>query len=1194
MSRQAFEALAAAGRPAIAFIVHGWGGGIRRHVDDLANLIAGEVEVLFIEPASGDIVRVRSHRAGATAYFDLPGELDLLATLLRAVGVVRLHLHHVNGLPQAILDLFPATGLPYDVTLHDYLAICPQLHLVTADGRYCGEPAIPGCSVCLAGRPPAWPLDIVAWRNRFGDVLRGAARVIAPSIDVATRISRYVHHANIDVWPHAEEPIAVPALTRVATLGTLSAAKGLRVVVACAQHAQSTSLPLSYRVLGALGAPLPSLPSWRISFTGEYDEAELPHLLAAERPSILWFPSQVPETYAYTLSHAIASGLPIVASDLGALPSRLDGRANTRIVRWDASPAEWNEALCALAPPGAERSVRVAERADHYRTRYLAGLATPTARPPLPVLGHRHFDAPAGAAGPTMSLTALADAGVRCGHAEARTELFRRITRVDADVDELNARIAVLHEDADRSRELTEAARARIASIEASTTWRMTAPARALVRGVKASVGRVRTGAGQLHRLPRQASLALTLLRDEGPRALAVRIAYKVRGGHRFRPSRTVSYVQAKAIEPLAFAPTSAPRTSIVIPVYGKPLLTFTCLQSVHAHTATGAYEVIVVDDASPEPVEAALEGLSGVRFERNASNLGFIGSCNRGVALARGEFVVLLNNDTVVTEGWLDAILQVFATRRDTGIVGAKLIYPDGRLQEAGGIVWNDGSAWNVGRDEDPDTPAYNYLREADYVSGACLAIRKTLFEQVGGFDRRFAPAYYEDTDLAFAVRAAGYRVYYQPHATVVHFEGQTSGTDLASGVKRHQSINQERFRGKWAPVLAAHRSNGLRPELERDRNAKRRVLFVDACMLTPDQDSGSMRTLAMLELMVDAGCKVTFVADNLEHRQPYVAQLQQRGIEVEFSPYTRSVTDLLRARGREFDLVVLARHYVANRHVDDVRKFAPGAFLAFDTVDLHFLRAERLAELERSAGARVAARSRREEELSLIRRVDATIVVSPVERDVLREAVPGAQVMLLSNIHDPMSGGRPFAERQGLVFIGGFQHPPNTDGVLWYAREVMPLLRERLPGVVTYIVGSKVPSTVRALARDDFVVTGYVADVSPFFTGCRASIAPLRYGAGVKGKVNLAMSYGLPVVATPTAVEGMHLVPDEDVLVAEDPAAFADAVMRLYGDETLWNRLSANGVTNIQRHFSRDVARAALDALFTSVDARKPAKRR
>jgi glycosyltransferase involved in cell wall biosynthesis len=215
-------------------------------------------------------------------------------------------------------------------------------------------------------------------------------------------------------------------------------------------------------------------------------------------------------------------------------------------------------------------------------------------------------------------------------------------------------------------------------------------------------------------------------------------------------------------------------------------------------------------------------------------------------------------------------------------------------------------------------------------------------------------------------------------------------------------------------------------------------------------------------------------------------------------------------------------------------------------------------------------------------------TIVVSPVERELLAGLAPESRVLLLSNIHEPLPGGKPFAQRHGLVFIGGFQHPPNTDAVLWYAREVLPYVRRSLPGVVTYIVGSKVPATIRALAADDLVVTGYVPDVAPFFTGCRISIAPLRYGAGVKGKVNLAQSYGLPVVATSPAVEGMHLVPDEDVLVADDAEGFAASIARLYGDEALWTKLSRNGVANVERHFSRRVAARALDELFGIADAR------
>jgi glycosyltransferase involved in cell wall biosynthesis len=422
------------------------------------------------------------------------------------------------------------------------------------------------------------------------------------------------------------------------------------------------------------------------------------------------------------------------------------------------------------------------------------------------------------------------------------------------------------------------------------------------------------------------------------------------------------------------------------------------------------------------------------------------------------------------------------------------------------------------------------------------------------------------------------------------VHFEGQTSGTDPGAGVKQHQETNRHAFRAKWGPVLASHRGNGAHPELERDRGVRWRVLMVDARMLTPDQDSGSLRTLAMLELAIEAGAKVTFVGDNLEYREPYVRELQARGVEVLYAPYVTSIAELLDRRGREFDLVIVARHYVAAKHVDAIRRFAPQATVAFDTVDLHFLRAERLAEIEGGAVARAVARARRDEELALIRRVDVTVVVSPVERDVLRGLLPEAKVLLLSNIHEPIGGGKPFAERNGLVFIGGFEHPPNTDAVLWYAHEVLPRVRQRLPGVPIYIVGSKVPSTIRALAAPDFVVTGYVPDVAPFFTGCRLSVAPLRYGAGVKGKVNLAMSYGLPVVATSPAVEGMHLVPGEDVMVADDPEHFAAAIERVYRDESLWQRLSAGGVANIRRHFSRAVARQALDELFALADARKP----
>jgi glycosyltransferase involved in cell wall biosynthesis len=340
--------LAESPRPAIVFVSHAWGGGIRRHMDDLAALVAGRANVLYLEPADGDTVRLHWPRAGERfeAWFRLPADLSVLADTLRAIGVVRLHFHHVHALPQAILQLPAASGLPYDCTLHDSYAICPQYHLADESGRYCGEPDEAGCATCIRGRPVQWNLDIRTWRATFAAFLHGAARVIAPSRDVAERIGRHVADLAIDVWPHPEVPLALPpSPVRVVTLGNLSPEKGLAVVSQCADDAKRRALPLVFRVLGATTAPIAQSPDSPLTVHGSYDESALPDLLAAEHADVLFFPAQVPETYSYTLSVALATRTPIVASALGALPERLAGRAGVRLVPWNARPQEWNAAL---------------------------------------------------------------------------------------------------------------------------------------------------------------------------------------------------------------------------------------------------------------------------------------------------------------------------------------------------------------------------------------------------------------------------------------------------------------------------------------------------------------------------------------------------------------------------------------------------------------------------------------------------------------------------------------------------------------------------------------------------------------------------------------------------------------------------------------------------------------------------------
>ena len=648
-------------------------------------------------------------------------------------------------------------------------------------------------------------------------------------------------------------------------------------------------------------------------------------------------------------------------------------------------------------------------------------------------------------------------------------------------------------------------------------------------------------------------------------------------------PAHALYAPVAAPFAPFTMSTSSAPRASIVIPVFGAFGHTLACLRAIAAHPPVAAFEVIVVDDASPDDSLTNLRAIDGLRVHARTANGGFIAACNDGASLARGGMLVFLNNDTVPQPGWLDALLGTFDAHPDAGLVGAKLLYPDGRLQEAGGVVFADGSGWNYGRFDDPGDCRYAHLRDADYVSGAAIAIPRALFERLGGFDARYAPAYYEDTDLAFGVRAAGLRVLVQPASVVVHDEGTTSGTDIKSGPKAAQVRNQAVFAGKWRDALATHLPAGSVPTPALLHRRQRQVLVIEALTPQPDRDSGSLRLVNLMRLLIEEGAHVVFVPANRSADGEYTAALQRMGVECWHAPYAARFPAWLREHGPRFDVALVSRHYVACEMLPLLRRYAPKARVLFDTVDLHYLRERRAAELGGDASALRAAKRTRELELALIRNADATLVVSEVERALLAIDAPGADVRVLSNLHRDAPPGPAWSQRDGLLFVGGFRHPPTVDAVLWFVREVFPRIRETRPSLAFDCVGGDVPNEIARLADLPGVrIHGHVPDLQPLLDGTRVSIAPLRYGAGVKGKVNQAMAHGLPVVATTCAVEGMHLRDGEDVLVADDPDAFADAVLHLHGDEALWSRLAANGRDNVARHFSLDAARAVVRELF------------
>lgn len=615
------------------------------------------------------------------------------------------------------------------------------------------------------------------------------------------------------------------------------------------------------------------------------------------------------------------------------------------------------------------------------------------------------------------------------------------------------------------------------------------------------------------------------------------------------------------------------PLVSIIMPVYNQFEFTYQCLHSILENTKNVSYEIILSDDCSNDETINAKQYFKNIIILRNEKNQGFINTCNKAAKVANGEYLLLLNNDTVVLANWLLKMLEIFYEDSKVGIVGSKLIYPNGLLQEAGGIVWKDGSAANFGKFNSPQGSEYNYKKEVDYISGACLMIKKSIWVQINGFDTRYCPAYYEDTDLAFEVRKAGYKIVYQPHSEIVHFEGMSNGLDLSKGIKAYQVLNKEKFYNKWKNILSSEHNEpnqDLYYAKDRSKN-KKTILIFDTNFLQFDKNAGAKSIFHYMKLYVKMGYNVKFFSEDRLLIEPYASVLQDIGIEL----ISSNIKKWVKQNRKYIDFIIFQRIETIQKYFMFIKRMISAKIIFFPH-DLYHLRIKRQGELFKKRKLIRISEKIKKMEFKYINLSDYTYVFGEYEYKYLKTEFPNKNIRNIPLFFYQEKGRRidPI-ERKDLMFLGNFKHIPNIDGIMWFLKEVFPDLILKIPDIKLYIIGDNPTDEIRkeSTKYSNIILTGFVNDneLNEYLQKIKIMIIPLRFGAGVKGKLLDGLFYGMPIVSTSIGIEGMPGI-EKIVLKADNKNEFIEQIMLINSNAELYSNISQKSISYIYENFSEN----------------------
>jgi len=616
------------------------------------------------------------------------------------------------------------------------------------------------------------------------------------------------------------------------------------------------------------------------------------------------------------------------------------------------------------------------------------------------------------------------------------------------------------------------------------------------------------------------------------------------------------------------------PDVSIILVLHNQAALTFGCLSSIVECLGTSSVgvDIIIADNGSTDRTAELLRKVGGATVLRNETNLGFLMAVNRAAAQAGGRYILLLNNDAQLLPGSLEAATRVLDASPDVGVVGGRLILPDGTLQEAGSIVWNDGSCLGYGRGDRPTMPAYMFRRDVDYCSGAFLLTRRELFKQFGGFDEAFVPAYYEETDYCTRLWESGFRVVYEPEAVVRHYEFGSSGK-IAYALEL-QRAHREVFTLKHAEKLQFHLAPSVSNILAaRTAGSKRkRILMIEDGTPHPQFGSGFPRSKRIVEELALGGALVTvFPMLRLAEKWSDVRADMPPEIEVMLGYGSADLEQFLEERRGFYDGILVCRPHnmrsflaIASRRP----KLVADVTLIYDAEALFAQRDILERELADSPLEQGAAQKRLREEVSLARQAQLVLSVSSQECAEFRSSGVG-RVELLGHTIEPLPGPLPFTKRRDFLFVGRLseERSPNVDGLAWFFREILPVVQRTLGGEVRLNVAGKLGApSLSMLKCPSVALLGQVRDLGPIYDRARVFIAPTRYAAGIPLKVYEAAAYGVPSVVTPLLAKQLGWCEEQDFLIGRDSESFAAQCARLYRDEALWTRLRENALDRVR----------------------------